>query len=62
MAIPTQADRDMAEIDALHGCVMTALRTQQHAAPRDLDGMRVRLRATLQGYVDAVLALARDGK
>jgi hypothetical protein len=34
MPVPTQHDRDMAEIDDLHGVVMIRLRTLQHAGTR----------------------------
>jgi branched-chain amino acid transport system substrate-binding protein len=41
MPIPTPYDGKLAEIDNLHGCVMTALRTQQRAAQWDDDpGMK----------------------
>lgn len=57
MAIPTQFDAQLAEIDDLAGCVMIKLRTLQHAGgSRDIRG----LRELLQTYVDQVMALAQD--
>jgi len=60
MPIPTQHDRDLAEIDTAASCILTTLRTMHRAAARDLPAMRTRLRASLQGYVDLVMDMADE--
>jgi len=58
MPIPTQHDRDLAEVDDFHSVVTVRLRTLHHAGPRR-DGASVR--EALARYVEAVETLARDG-
>lgn len=60
MAIPTAFDHSLGEIDATAGSIMVALRTMQHANPRDIPRMRETLRERLRSYVDQALALADE--
>jgi hypothetical protein len=55
MPVPTQHDRDMAEIDDLHGVVLIRLRTLQHAGARHVGAS---VREAVEQYVAAVTALA----
>jgi hypothetical protein len=60
MAIPTDFDRRLGEIDNAASGILTHLRVLQRAAPRDVSDMRQRLRENLQSYADLVLALANE--
>ena len=62
MPIPTAYDGKLGEIGDLAGSIMVSLRTMQHAAQKDVPGMRERLRERLQGYVDAVMTAAPGGQ
>jgi hypothetical protein len=61
MSIPAPHDGKLAEIENAANGIVTQLRTMHHAAARDVPAMRAQLRETVQGFVNQVMALARDG-
>jgi hypothetical protein len=60
MAIPSPIEAPLAEIDDQHAGALSLLRTLSRCSPHDAAGLRQRLRAGLQVYVDKVVALANE--
>jgi len=59
LSIPTQRDRDMAALGDIATNVLQQVQTMQRASASDIPRMRAQLRATLQEFVDEVMAVAR---
>jgi hypothetical protein len=57
VAIPTQVDRDLAEIDSAASTVLLRLRTYHHAGPNRTPAT---IREALQVYVDKVTDFVND--
>jgi hypothetical protein len=62
MPIPGPGDAALSEIETAGSGILTQMRVMQHAAPRDLPGMRKRLREMLRDYADLVMTTAPDGR
>ncbi len=64
MPIPTQADRDIAEIQNTANLVVGALnilrRSDKHTTQYELDRRRRRVRETLREFADAVVDMANQ--
>jgi hypothetical protein len=58
MPVPTEYDRQLAEIETGATGIVSLVRTMHWAAARDLPGMRARLREELQDFVDQAMAMA----
>jgi hypothetical protein len=59
MAIPTKFGGDMLVLGDIATNVLQQVQTMQRAAASDIPRMRAQLRATLQEFVDEVMAVAR---
>lgn len=54
MTIPTHADRQLDDLENLHGAIMIKLRTWRHAGRRDAETIRRLLQAYVDGAVDYI--------